>query len=123
MSSNPLSDALTPDPESVFAALADPQCRALLRALDRPKTATELADAVEMPRSTAYEKLRRLADAGLVRKRETADEVRYAIDFETVVVRTDDDDDLSVSVSRPSKSAAEQLTGMWREVRSEASGD
>lgn len=122
MSSNPLSDALTPDLESVIAALADSQCRALVRALDRPMTATELAEVVEMPRSTVYEKLGLLADAGLVRKRDAGGAVRYAIDFEEVVVRPADED-LELSVSRPSKSAAEQLSGMWREVRSEASGD
>jgi len=119
MSTNPLTDALSPDLPTVVGALADPKCRAVLRALDGARTATEVAETAGMPRSMAYEKLRLLVEAGLVRKRASDGDVRYVADFEAVVVRPSADS-LDLRVSRPSLSAAEQLSGLWSEVRSEA---
>jgi DNA-binding transcriptional ArsR family regulator len=56
------------DPPTVFAALADEACRALLVAAETPTTASELRKELSLPSSTLYRKLNRLLDAGLVRE-------------------------------------------------------
>ena len=121
MSRNPISEALTPDLPAVAKALANPKCRELIRALDRPMTAAELAAACDVPRSTAYEKLDLLVETGLVQRRERDAEARYLLDFREVVV-TEQGGELAVSVRAPSRSATEQLTELWSEVRTEAGG-
>lgn len=122
MSENPLSDALEPDVQTVFDALTSEQCREVLRALERPMTASEIADACELPRSTAYQKLEQMVEAGLLRKHQGADAARYSIDFEEVVVRLPNGG-LELDVTPPSRSASEQLSELWGEVRVETSGD
>ncbi|WP_336023392.1 helix-turn-helix domain-containing protein [Halobellus salinisoli] len=122
MTSNPLSNALDPDFDAVFGSLASEQCWDVLRTLDHAKTAAEIADACDIPRSTAYQKLEAMAEAGLLRKRKRADAARYSIDFEEVVV-TRSKGELELTVVPPSRSAADQLSEMWGEVRSETSGE
>ncbi|WP_049985910.1 winged helix-turn-helix domain-containing protein [Halobellus rufus] len=122
MSSNPLANALEPDFETVFDTLASEQCWTVLRSLDRPLTAAEIAEACDIPRSTAYQKLEAMVEAGLLRKQQRADAARYVIDFEEVVVRRSDGE-LELSVVSPSRSAADQLSDMWGEVRAETSPD
>ena len=122
MSENPLADAFDPDTETVFGVLTSEQCREVLRALDRPMTAAEIADVCDLPRSTAYQKLEQMVEAGLLRKRTGADAARYAIDFREIVLRRPDGK-LELSVRPPSRSAAEQLSELWGEVRAETRGD
>ncbi|MFB6252015.1 MAG: helix-turn-helix domain-containing protein [Halobellus sp.] len=122
MSQNPLSNALSPDVASVAKALASPQCRKLLKEIDRPMTASELARVCDVPRSTAYDKLNLLAESGLLRRHERGSEVRYITDFQEVIV-TERDGALAVSIHQPPRSASEQLATLWGEVRSEASED
>ena len=119
MASNPLSDAVSPDVATVTALLASDRVRRIVRALDRPMTAPEVANTCGIPQSTAYRKLGAMADAGLVRKREGDDAARYVVDFETVVVRPLDGG-LAVELVSPSRSASEQLAELWGEVRAEA---
>jgi len=120
MSTNPLSDALEPDFETVFAALTSPQCRAVLRRLDGPMTASDIAAACDLPRSTVYRKLEQMVEAGLLEKRDRGrDAARYALGFEEVVV-TREPGDLSLSVSSPSRSASDQLSTMWSAVSDQA---
>lgn len=53
--------------EPVLEALADPTSRRILDAMsDQPMTASEVADNGEIPLSTVYRKLNRLADTSLV---------------------------------------------------------
>ncbi|WP_144905541.1 winged helix-turn-helix domain-containing protein [Halobellus captivus] len=120
MASNPLSDALEPDFETVFDALTSERCRDVLRALDHGMTAAEIADVCELPRSTAYQKLESMVEAGLLRKQQREDAARYAIDFEEVVVSRRNGE-LELTVTPSSRSAADQLSDLWGEVRAEAS--
>jgi predicted transcriptional regulator len=122
MSTNPLSDALAPDIQTVFAALTSDDCRRVLRSLDRPMTAQEIADACDLPRSTTYRKLDDMVDAGLLERRQAGREAAtYTLAFDEVVVSVVDDGsrDLDVAVSRQSGSASEQLSNMWEAVRAE----
>ena len=122
MSSNPLSDALEPDFDAVFGALTSEQCWDVLRSLDQPMTAAEIASACDLPRSTAYAKLESMVEAGLLRKQAGEDAARYAIDFEEVVV-TCPNGDLELDVKPPARSASDQLSDLWGEVRAETSTD
>ncbi|GGL66939.1 winged helix-turn-helix domain-containing protein [Halocalculus aciditolerans] len=54
------------DADELVAALDDADCRAFLRALDEPRTAAGLCQCCDVPSSTAYRKLDRLVDVGLV---------------------------------------------------------
>jgi len=61
--------ARAPDLQTVLDALADPTCRTLLRATgSSPMTVRELADACDLPLSTAYRKVETLVDASLLRE-------------------------------------------------------
>lgn len=122
MSSNPLSDALEPDFDAVFGALGSERCWDVLRALDRPMTAAEIAGACDLPRSTAYTKLESMVEAGLLRKRSGEDAARYVIDFEEIVV-TRTNGELELDVEPPARSASDQLSDLWGEVRAETSTD
>jgi len=121
MAPNPLSDAVSPDVDTVFELLASERVRRIVRALEEPMTAAEVAEACGIPRSTAYRKLRAMAEAGLLRKQEGDDAARYAVDFEAVVVRAPNGD-LELDVEVPARSASEQLSALWGEVRAEAGG-
>lgn len=56
--------------DRLLSALADGDCRAILLATaDEPRSAKELADRCDVPLSTTYRKLDRLADAGLLEER------------------------------------------------------
>lgn len=59
-------DAPELNPERTFDVLADADCRRLLAAATRRRTAAELARVCDVPRSTTYRKLDRLREAGLV---------------------------------------------------------
>jgi DNA-binding transcriptional ArsR family regulator len=53
--------------QAVFEVLESERCRRILGATqDEPRTATDLADSLDIPVSTVYRKLDALADAGLV---------------------------------------------------------
>jgi DNA-binding IclR family transcriptional regulator len=119
MAPNPLSDAVSTDVDTVVTLLASDRVRRIVRALDRPMTAAEVADDCDIPQSTAYRKLGAMAEAGLVRKRERDTAARYVVDFETVVVRSLDGR-LEVELVSASRSGSEQLAELWDEVRAEA---
>lgn len=122
MASNPLSDAVSPDVETVFDLLKSESARRIVCTIEEPMTAAEVADACGIPRSTAYRKLQAMAEAGLLRKQEGGDAARYAVDFEVVVVRNVNGD-LELDLEVPTRSASEQLSTLWGEVRAEADGD
>ncbi|SEL41776.1 winged helix-turn-helix domain-containing protein [Haloferax larsenii] len=120
MPTNPLSDALEPDFQTVFDALTNEQCRTVLSGLDHPMTASEIAEECDLPRSTVYRKVELMAEAGLLQKQERGREAaRYSLGFDEVLV-TREPGDLELSISRPSQSASEQLSELWSEVRNEA---
>ncbi|MFB6097411.1 MAG: helix-turn-helix domain-containing protein [Haloferacaceae archaeon] len=58
------------DADAALAALNDDRCRAILAATeDAALTAQEIADACDLPMSTAYRKLEPLTQASLLRER------------------------------------------------------
>lgn len=64
------------DLQPVLDALGDPDCRGLLRTIDDDAlTALECSEAYDLPLSTTYRKLERLAEADLV-----AEEIRLRAD-------------------------------------------
>ena len=52
--------------DTAFNALSDPDCRAILSAVDTPMTTSELADACDIALSTAYRKVERLSETPLL---------------------------------------------------------
>ena len=110
--------------ESVAAALDDPDCRTIVRRLDEPMTAGELAERCDIPMSTTYRKLDRLSSASLLTE---GTELRadghhatiYEVDFEELTVSLTADRDLTVEVDRPTRSPDERLARIWAEVRKE----
>ncbi|WP_079978608.1 winged helix-turn-helix domain-containing protein [Halolamina sediminis] len=53
----------------LLAVLDDPDCRAVLEVTgEQPLSATEIVERCDIPSSTAYRKIERLVDAGLLRE-------------------------------------------------------
>ena len=123
MSSNPLSEALGPDFQTVFDVLANEQCRTMLKNLDRPKTASELVSTCALPRSTVYRKLEQMVDAGLLVKHDGGDsKTRYTIGFDEVVVRREPKA-LELDIVPKRRSASEQLSELWSDVTAQTKGN
>ena len=70
-----------PEPQAVFAALADPTRRSLVDHLagHSPKTATQLAAVYPITRQGILKHLTVLEDAGLVRAQQAGREKRYSL--------------------------------------------
>jgi DNA-binding transcriptional ArsR family regulator len=91
-------------------ALDDADCRAILDATDaKAKTASEIADAFDLPLSTTYRKLDLLTEAGLLEERtrirrsgKHASEYTRSID--EVVISLDADRETEVRVSQRKRS-------------------
>lgn len=121
---DPAGEANAPNLQSVLDALDDPDCRAIVRQLDEPMTASELSDATDVPLSTVYRKLDLLSEASLVAeltevRSDGHHTTRYGVAFEEVSFELGDDRDLSVAIERPPESTEERLADMWSEVRKE----
>lgn len=54
------------DPQAVLELLADEYAQQVIDCTDRPRTVGELAEHCGLPRSTAYRKISRLTEAGLL---------------------------------------------------------
>lgn len=113
-----------PNLQEVVDALDDPDCRTIIRVLEEPMTASEIADATDIPLSTTYRKLSLLSDASLL---EEGTEIRadghhttiYLVAFDAVRLALDDQREFEVSISRPSVAPDEQLRQLWSEIRKE----
>jgi len=119
-----LADEADPDLETVAAALDDADCRAILTELGEPRTASELLDRCDIPRSTLYRKLDRLTEATLLHegteiRADGSHASRYEIDFSDVVVTHEGEGTLSVAVERPARRADDRLAELWSEVKRE----
>jgi DNA-binding transcriptional ArsR family regulator len=70
-----------PEPQAIFAALADPTRRSLVGHLagHSPKTATQLATVYPITRQGILKHLAVLEDAGLVRAQQAGREKRYSL--------------------------------------------
>jgi DNA-binding transcriptional ArsR family regulator len=81
----------SPDPDTVFRTLADPDCRSILASVDEPRTAKAIAERCDLSRTSAYRKLDALSEAGLVEERTDVrldghHTTTYVRDFEGMVV-------------------------------------
>lgn len=119
-----LSSESEPEIDEILEALDDQTCRVIVEELTEPMTASEVAEACDLPMSTTYRKLERLSTASLLSE---GTELRadghhatlYEADFESVAVTLTDDRELDVSVERPARTAEERLANIWEEVRQE----
>ncbi|WP_411966030.1 helix-turn-helix domain-containing protein [Haloferax sp. YSMS24] len=89
----------------------------MLQTLDRPMTAADIATACDLPRSTVYQKLEEMVDAGLLVKHEKrGKQTMYTVGFDEVVVEAGAGK-LELSIVSRRRSASEQLSELWTEVR------
>jgi DNA-binding transcriptional ArsR family regulator len=121
---DPLGADEDPDLDTVLGALYDEDCRTIVAELDEPRTASELLERCDVPRSTLYRKLDRLTSATLLYEHteiraDGSHAGRYEVDFREVVVTCDDDRVLDVEIDRPARRADERLAELWSEVKKE----
>lgn len=120
---DPLVDADDPDLEAVLDTLHDDRCRQIIQQLTEPKTASELTETTDIPRSTAYRKLEQLTEATLLEegveiRADGSHAGRYAVDFREVVIGLDDNQ-FMIEIERPARRSDERLAELWSEVRKE----
>jgi len=113
-----------PDPETVFSALKDEDCRTIIRALSEPMTAEELSDITDIPKSTTYRKLELLTEASLLAegveiRADGQHASRYVVAFDEVHIALSEDREFEVEISREPQTADERLATLWSEVRKE----
>jgi DNA-binding transcriptional ArsR family regulator len=121
---DPFGDDSSLELQPVLDALDDPECRRIVRRLDQPMTASEISSECDIPTSTTYRKLERLTDASILSeataiRTDGHHTSKYTVAFEEVSVFLNDQRQFEVSITRPTKSADEQLAGLWAEVRKE----
>jgi len=108
----------------VISALDDADARAMIEALDGPMSAGELAERCDIPLSSTYRKLERLADAQLLKegtaiRRDGHHVTRYAVGFDHVEIQYEPTTGLRCRVEQRPASAPEQLATMWSQVQEE----
>ena len=113
-----------PDPAAVLEALADEDCRAIVRTLSEPMTAGEISEATGIPKSTTYRKLETLTDAGLLTegveiRSDGQHASRYGVAFDEVTIGLSPDREFDVEVSGEPETADERLASLWSEIRKE----
>jgi DNA-binding transcriptional ArsR family regulator len=121
---DPFAEEETPALEAVLDALDDEDCRAIVSALDEPMTASEIADASDIPLSTTYRKIDLLQEAALLYE---GTEIRpdgqhastYEVDFEEVVIALTEERDFETEIARRPRTPDERLESLWSEVRKE----
>jgi len=121
---DPFAEEETPALEAVLDALDDEDCRAIVSVLEEPMTASEIAEASDVPLSTTYRKLELLTEASLlyegVEVRPDGQHAsRYAIDFEEVVIALDENRTFEVDITHRARSPEKRLENLWSEVRKE----
>jgi DNA-binding transcriptional ArsR family regulator len=121
---DPFAEDDTPELQDILDALDDPDCRSIVRILDEPMTADEIAEAADVPLSTTYRKLDLLTEASLL---EEGTEIRpdgqhasrYSVAFEEVIIGIADTREFEVDISRRPRTADERLANLWSEVQKE----
>jgi DNA-binding transcriptional ArsR family regulator len=114
----------SPDLQAVLDALDDPDCRRIVKRLTEPMTANEISEVTDVPLSTTYRKLDLLAEASILEERTEIRQgghntTKYVLDFEAVRIALSENGEFEVSITRPARTADEQLTQLWSEVRTE----
>lgn len=99
-------------PGTVLDALGDSACRAILREVNDPMTAKEIAAATELPLSTTYRKLDFLSSTLLLKEQTQVrpdgnHTRRYVPDFEAVRIVVDERRNIDVAIA-PTKRAADE---------------
>lgn len=122
---DPMASEPSPELQDVLDALDDPDCRAIVVALEEPMTAKQIADAADVPLSTTYRKLDLLSEASLLAesteiRRDGQHATRYEVAFEEVAIALDDERDFDVSIARPPAAPDERIEDLWAEVRRQA---
>ena len=115
-------DADDPGPglSTIVAALDDDGCRRIVSVLEEPLTVDEIADLADLPLSSTYKKLDRLADAGLVEETVGVQQgrhrkSRYVATFDRIAIGLEDDRTFRVDVSQ---SAPDSLD-IWSDATTE----
>jgi len=121
---DPLQADAEPDLQAVLDALDDPNCRTIVQAVEGAMTASEVSEATDIPLSTTYRKLDLLTEASILEERteirpDGHHTTKYVLAFDAVEIGLTDDREFEVSISRPARSADEQLAQLWNEVRKE----
>ncbi|THE65825.1 ArsR family transcriptional regulator [Salinadaptatus halalkaliphilus] len=121
---DPLGSESAPSAEAICSALDDPDCREIIQQLEEPMTASELTEACDIPQSTLYRKLELLTEATLLEesteiRRDGHHASKYAIAFDEISLGLDEDQQLTVEIERPARTADERLAELWSEVRKE----
>lgn len=124
MARDPFRGEDAPDLQTVLDALDDTDCRTIIRHLDEPMTASEVSEECDIPMSTTYRKLDLLSDASLLAegtqvRSDGHHATQYRVAFEEVSVGLTEARELSVSITRPARTADERLASLWGEVRKE----
>ena len=110
------------DEQTVFEALADPDCRDILTTVEEPLPAKAVAEACDLPQTSTYRKLQQLSEAGLIAE-ETAvspdghHATTYVRDCTGVFVMLEDA--IDVAVVPEQKSASERLALLWSRISEE----
>ena len=110
--------------QALFDALADPDCRDILRALDEPLPAKQVAAVCDLPQTSTYRKLEQLSEAELVAEKT---EVRadghhataYVRDCGGVFVGVDGDGSFDVDVLPAEERPSDRLALLWSRVSEE----
>jgi DNA-binding transcriptional ArsR family regulator len=111
-----------PAPQALLTALEDDDCRAILRQLTTPQTATELMDACDLSQTTTYRKLDLLSDTELVAEQTNVrDDGHHTTSYERTVdglFISLDQDSLDVTLVDESdpEPMDETLARVWGEV-------
>ncbi|MFB6092581.1 MAG: helix-turn-helix domain-containing protein [Haloquadratum sp.] len=112
------------DFQSVLDALDDADARAIIRALDEPRTASELSERCDIPLSTTYRKLDLLTEADLL---EEGTEIRsdghhtttYEVAFDEVRIALTENRKFDVHIARSEQGPEQRLADIWTAVREE----
>lgn len=120
----PMTSEESQPAQEVFDALADPDCRRIVVALEEPMTAKEVAEALDLPQTSTYRKLELLSDAGFVedRTRVRTDghhATCYVRDMDGVFVAVEGDQSFDVTVVSESESPDERLARFWSRISEE----
>jgi DNA-binding transcriptional ArsR family regulator len=121
---DPRESERVPELQDVLDALDDEDCRKIVRSLEGAMTAQEIADATDIPQSTAYRKLDLLSEATIVDERTEIRQdghhtTRYLLDFDEVRIGLDSERMFDLEIERPARSPDERLARLWTEVRKE----
>jgi DNA-binding transcriptional ArsR family regulator len=121
---DPFAEDDVPELQDILDALDDPDCRSIVRILDEPMTADQIAEAADVPLSTTYRKLDLLTEASLL---EEGTEIRpdgqhasrYTVAFDEVIIGLAESREFEVDISRRPRTADERLANLWSEVQKE----